>query len=198
MRFDSTNRRLARPLRSVCDGNHKGALFAGELGCEFAQLTVVARKGAPPSAYRAQKPRFGFSEAGFRYWTRDCPWRSVDCGAGGRHSAPLIAACSKGARKSPARCKESGAAGLQQTFTEASSVFRSKAIRGAGIGSRKKKPRRMTGLKTVMHGATQRSLKQSPTRSHSQHVQIGAGYNSLGHDSARLPSALTAVGACLL
>jgi hypothetical protein len=34
-------------------------------GCESAQLTVVARKGAPPSAYRAQKPRHGCPMAGF-------------------------------------------------------------------------------------------------------------------------------------
>src|SRR5262249_48641211 len=27
MRYDSTNRRLTRPLRSVCDGDHKGALL---------------------------------------------------------------------------------------------------------------------------------------------------------------------------
>src|SRR5262249_57292109 len=27
----STNRRLARPLRSLCDGDHKSALFAAEL-----------------------------------------------------------------------------------------------------------------------------------------------------------------------
>jgi len=62
--------------------------------------------------------------------------------------------------------------------------FRSKAIRGAGIGSRKKKPRRMTGLKTVMHGATQgfTQSKPHPFTFAGQHVQIGAGYNSLGHD----------------
>src|SRR5262249_60905095 len=34
-------------------------------GCESAQLTVVVRKGAPPSAYRAQKPRHGCPMAGF-------------------------------------------------------------------------------------------------------------------------------------
>jgi hypothetical protein len=107
----------------------------------------------------------------------------VDCGAGGRHSAPLIAACSKGARKSPAllACKESGAAGYKRHSRKASLVFRSKAIQVAGIGSRKKKPRRMTGLKTVMHGATQGSLKQRPHpfTFAGQHVQIGAAAGRL-------------------
>src|SRR5215467_10459166 len=43
-------------------------------------------------------------------------------------------------------------------------------IRGGSSNAphREEKPRRMTGLKTVMHGATQGSLNPSPTRSHSR------------------------------
>src|SRR5262249_13922901 len=57
----------------------------------------------------------------------------------------------------------------------ASSAFRrqvslSDDIRGGSSNAprREEKPRRMTGLKTVMHGATQGSLNPSPTRSHSR------------------------------
>jgi len=112
---------------------------------EPAQLIVAARMGelgreAPPRTER-RNPASAFrggvllldtqlpvAERGLR-----CRWPTF--------CAPLIAACSKGARKSPAllACKESGAAGYNRHSRKPHLVFRSKAIRGAGIGSRKKK-----------------------------------------------------------
>jgi hypothetical protein len=67
--------------------------------------------------------------------------------------------------------------------------FRSGTIPSAGIRSTKEKPRRTTGLKNREWGPT--CNKPHPFTFASQHV-LGAGYNSLGHDSARMPSALTA------
>jgi hypothetical protein len=50
-------------------------------------------------------------------------------------------------------------------------------IRDTPASSRKEKPRQMTGLKNVMHGATQRvtQSKPHPFTFAGQHVQIGAG-----------------------
>ena len=41
MRYDPTNRRLARPLGSLCDGDHKNALFAGSLPTIYAFREAV-------------------------------------------------------------------------------------------------------------------------------------------------------------
>jgi hypothetical protein len=61
--------------------------------------------------------------------------------------------------------------------------FRSKAIRGAGIGSRKKKPRRMTGLKTVMHGATQGYSRPTPSHSRANTSKLGRLHEKRGAES---------------
>src|SRR5262245_18842600 len=52
MRYESTNRRLARPLRSPCDVDHTNA--------GSAQLSVVARKGGEHQSPATGRPVAGF------------------------------------------------------------------------------------------------------------------------------------------
>ena len=87
--------------------------------------------------------------------------------------------------------KKSPAEAGPRAFAEGGSLdFRSGTIPSAGIGSRKKKPRRMTGLKTVMHGATQGHSNKAPpvhirgpTRPNWGGGGSLFGYNFLGHDA---------------
>src|SRR5262249_16642130 len=116
------------------------------------------------------KPRFGSSEAGFCYWTLNCPWRSGHIlNRGPEEKAP------------PKR-------GLKCTGIYTSSRKRLTSAAGQ-FATRELFPERkttqMTGLKTVMHWGYGRvtQSKPHPFTFAGHHVQIGAGYNSLGHDS---------------